>query len=82
MFYHFVYSHEEIDKAAESIKKFQKQRQYTKKLSKKHEKTQEIVQNVTRKLRRIVSREKMDWNQSTEQVSFHSKPLKGLLMAR
>ena len=82
MFYHFGFSHEEIDKAAESIKKFQKQRQYTKKLSKKHEKTQEIVQNVTRKLRRIVSREKMDWNQSTEQVSFDSKPLKGLLMAR
>ena len=53
-----------------------------KKLSKKQEKTQEIVQKVTRNLKRIVSREHIDWNQSTGQVSFDSKPLKGLLMAR
>ena len=82
MFYHFGFSHEEIDEAAKSIKKFQKQRQDTKKLSKKQEKTQEIVQKVTRNLKRIVSREHIDWNQSTGQVSFDSKPLKGLLMAR
>ena len=80
MFYHFGFSHEEIDKAADSIKKFQKQRQLTKRLSKNQEKTQEIVQNVTRKLKRIVSRDKIHWNESTEHVSFESKKLKSSLL--
>lgn len=69
MYYHFGYTHEEIDKAAEGIKKFRKQRDITKSLRTNghKEKTQEAVQNVTRRIKRTFSKEKIyiksEWDQ-------------------
>ena len=68
MYYHFGYSHEEIDKASEGIKRIKKNRVITKSLkSNGHmEKTQEVVQNVTRRIKRTFSKEKIynkvDWD--------------------
>lgn len=69
MHYHFGYSHEEIDEAAEAIKKIKKQRQSTKKLkSNGHkERTQEVVQNVTRRIKRTFSKEKIYYKSEWEQ---------------
>lgn len=82
MYYHFGYSHEEIDKCAESVKKTQVQRKITKKLSKKAEKTQEVVQTLTRRIKRTFSREKIYWDQPNEQVTISNHHLKGLLLVR
>jgi hypothetical protein len=65
MFYHFGYTHEEIDEAAEAIKKIQKQRQVTKKLKSngKKERTQEVFENVTKTIKRTFSKEKLNYKQ-------------------
>jgi hypothetical protein len=63
---HFEYSQEEIDKATNSVKKTQKQRELSKMITPTVEKRQEIAQKVTRTIKRTFSREKLwlqqNWN--------------------
>lgn len=65
--YHFGYTHAEIEQGAEEIKKIKKQRLLTKSLTTNMEKREEFVQNVTRKIKRTFSREKIyykpEWDQ-------------------
>lgn len=65
--YHFGYTHTEIEQGAEEIKKIKKQRLMTKSLTTNMEKREEFVQNVTRKIKRTFSREKIyyrpEWDQ-------------------
>jgi hypothetical protein len=87
MYYHFGYSHDEIDRAADSVKKIQKQREVTRKLSKNAEKTQEVVQNVTRKIKRTFSREKLYYSKSCREEALDvitnvEHELKSVLMIR
>jgi hypothetical protein len=82
MYYHFGYSHEEIDKCAEAVKKTKHQRCVTKKLSKNKEKTQEVLQTVTRRMKRTFSRAKIYWDQPNVQASRGNQHLKGLLLVR
>lgn len=87
MHYHFGYSHDEIDRAAEAVKKIQKQREVTRRLSKNAEKTQEVVQTVTRRIKRTFSREKIYYSRSCGEESLDfiangEQELKGVLMIR
>ena len=66
MHYHFGYSDQEIDKAVEGIKKTKKQRQLTKAISPSAERTQESWQNVTRRIKRTFSREKIYYQYKSE----------------
>lgn len=85
MYYHFGYTHDEIDKATESVKKIKKQRNVTKKLGTSIEKTQEVVQNVTRRIKRTFSREKLhkrsEWEHFTHGTRENAS-LTGLLVVR
>jgi hypothetical protein len=69
---HFEYSQEEIDKASNSVKKIQKQRQLSKMVTPNMEKRQEIAQKVTRTIKRTFSREKLLLQHNWSSIEYDS----------